>query len=118
MRGPSHSRQSPPSENKGLSTPQSVTLDLGGEIEGMQGRQLRMRILKLEPGGVIGMHSHTDRPAVAYLLDGTLTEHRDGTAPKEHAKGEMLAVGKDVSHWEQNKGQGPVVLVVGDFLKP
>jgi quercetin dioxygenase-like cupin family protein len=111
-------QQTPPKENKGLATEKTVTLDLGGEIEGMQGRQLRLRVLKLEPGGVIGIHSHKDRPAVAYLLDGTLTEHRDGGATKDHSKGETLSAGKDVTHWEENKGKTPAVLVAADIFKP
>src|SRR5262249_30214147 len=44
-------QQKPPTENKGLTTEKTVTLDLGGELEGMQGRQLRLRVLKLAPGG-------------------------------------------------------------------
>jgi quercetin dioxygenase-like cupin family protein len=39
----------------------------------MQGRQLRMRILAIDPGGYIGIHSHKDRPAVVYFLKGTDT---------------------------------------------
>jgi len=111
-------QQSPPKDNKGLAVEKTVTLDLGGEIEGMQGRQLRLRVLNLEPNGVIGIHSHKDRPAVAYILQGTLTEHRDGGATKDHSKGELLSVGKDTTHWEENKGKTPVVLVAADILKP
>ena len=77
----------------------------------MQGRQLRLRVLKLEPGGVIGLHSHKNRPAVAYPLQGTLTEHREGGRPKDTA-------GNDITHWEENKGKTPVVLVAADIFKP
>ena len=111
-------QQKPPTENKGLTTEKTVTLDLGGELEGVQGRQLRLRVLKLEPGGVIGLHSHKDRPAVAYILQGTLTEHREGGATKNHSKNETLSAGKDVSHWEENKGKTPLVLVAADIFKP
>ncbi len=111
-------QQSPPKENKGLAVEKTVTLDLAGEIEGLQGRQLRLRVLKLEPGGIIGLHSHKDRPAVAHILQGTLTEHRDGGGTKDHHSGEMLSVGKDVSHWEENKGTAAVVLVAADIFKP
>jgi quercetin dioxygenase-like cupin family protein len=111
-------QQSPPTDNKGLTTEKTVTLDLGGELEGMQGRQLRLRVLKLEPGGVIGLHSHKDRPAVAYILQGTLTEHREGGATKDHSKNETLSAGKDAAHWEENKGKTPVVLVAADIFKP
>ncbi len=111
-------QQTPPKDNKGLATEKTQILDLGSEIEGMQGRQLRLRVLKLEPGGVIGLHSHKDRPAVAYLLEGTLTEHREGGATTDHHKGETISAGKDTTHWEENKGKTPAVLVVGDIFKP
>ena len=111
-------QQSPPKETKGLTIEKTITNDLGNEIEGMQGRQLRLRILKLEPNGVIGIHSHKDRPGVAYVLEGTLTEHREGGASKNHPKGEMLSGGKDTMHWEENKEKTPVVLIVADIIKP
>src|SRR5215471_5258457 len=42
------SQQTPPTEDKGLNAPVITSLDLGPEIEGMQGRQLRMRKVTLE----------------------------------------------------------------------
>jgi quercetin dioxygenase-like cupin family protein len=111
-------QQSPPKDNKGLAVEKTVTLDLGGEIAGMEGRQLRMRVLKLEPGGVIGLHSHKDRPAVAFVTQGTLTEHPDGGAMREHPNGAALSAGKAATHWEENKGPAPVVLIVADIAKP
>ena len=58
-----------------------ATVDLGPEIEGMAGRQLRMRMVTIEPGGVFGpMHDHNDRPGIVYILQGTITDHRNGVA--------------------------------------
>ena len=37
---------------KGVTVKLLATLDLGTEIEGMAGRQLRMRMVTIEPGGV------------------------------------------------------------------
>ena len=111
-------QQSPPKDNKGLTVGKTATRDLGGEIEGMQGWQLRLRVLNLEPGGVIGVHSHRDRPAVAYVLQGTLTEHPDGGAMREHPKGDAWSEGKGTTHWAENKGKTSVVLITGDILKP
>jgi quercetin dioxygenase-like cupin family protein len=111
-------QQPPPKDNKGLAVEKTATRDLGNEIDGMKGWQLRFRLLKLEPGGVIGLHSHKDRPAVAYVLEGTLTEHVDGGATKEHPKGDAWSEGKETTHWAENKGKTPVVLAVGDILKP
>jgi quercetin dioxygenase-like cupin family protein len=111
-------QQSRPKDNKGLTVEKMVTRDLGGEIEGMQGWQLRLRVLNLAPGGVIGDHSHKDRPAVVYVLQGTLTDHPDGGAMKEHPQGAAWSEGKGTTHWAENKGQTSVVLITGDILKP
>ena len=40
-------------ETKGVTVKLLTTVDLGPEIEGMAGRQLRMRMVTIEPGGVI-----------------------------------------------------------------
>ncbi len=56
-------------------------VDLGAEIPGMQGRRLRMRRVTIEPGGVFGpLHDHRGRPGLVYVLEGTITDHRDGVA--------------------------------------
>src|SRR5438094_10551179 len=50
-----------------------MQLDLGKEVN-LNGRILRMRYSTLAPGGVIGQHSHSDRPIVEYILQGTASE--------------------------------------------
>jgi hypothetical protein len=68
-------------ETKGVTAELLATVDLGPEIEGMAGRQLRMRMVTIEPGGVFGpIHDHRDRPGIVYVLQGTITDHRDGVA--------------------------------------
>jgi hypothetical protein len=58
------SAEDAPKDNKAYTTPKTVTIDLGPEIPSMAGWQLRLQMLKIEPGGHIGLHSHKDRPAV------------------------------------------------------
>lgn len=68
-------------ETKGVVVKHLAALDLGPEIEGMAGRQLRMRMVTIEPGGVFGpVHDHKDRPGMVYILQGTITDHRNGVA--------------------------------------
>ena len=68
-------------ETKGVTAELLTTVDLGPEIEGMAGRQLRMRMFTFEPGAVFGpIHDHKDRPGVVYILQGTITDHRNGVA--------------------------------------
>src|SRR6266446_7783707 len=68
----------PPAENKGLGAEALRSLDLTEEIDSVRGRPLRMRKITLAPGGVIGLHSHKDRPAVSYFLQGEVTYHQEG----------------------------------------
>ena len=54
-------------ETKGITVKLLGVVDLGPEIEGMAGRQLRMRVVTIEPGGVFGpVHDHRDRPGMFY----------------------------------------------------
>jgi hypothetical protein len=51
------------------------------EPDRRHGRQLRMRTVTIEPGGVFGpIHDHKDRPGIVYMLQGTITDHRNGVA--------------------------------------
>ncbi|HMK11196.1 MAG TPA: hypothetical protein VK461_06425, partial [Acidimicrobiales bacterium] len=62
-------------ETRGVTVELLAALDLGAEIEGMDGRQLRMRLVTIEPGGVFGpLHDHKDRPGMVYVLQGTITD--------------------------------------------
>ncbi|HZP91939.1 MAG TPA: cupin domain-containing protein [Burkholderiales bacterium] len=107
-----------PTGNKGMKVSPPTALDLGPEIDGVQGRQLRLRVVTLEPGGVVGIHSHKGRPGVAYVLQGTLTEHREGAGVQEHHEGESWTEGKDTTHWAENKGDKPVMVLAVDVFKP
>ncbi len=111
-------QQAAPKENKGVSIGQTAVLDLGGQIDQVQGRQLRLRVITIEPGGVVGIHTHDGRPGVAYILRGTLTEHREGVGTKEWHAGDAWAEGKDVTHWAENRGPEPLVVVAADVFKP
>jgi quercetin dioxygenase-like cupin family protein len=116
--GTASAQQPAPTENKGLNITPLNSVDLGPEIPGMQGRQLRMRMLTIEPGGVIAVHSHKDRPGAAYVLKGTVIEHR-GEVAKEYGDGENWAEDGSVTHWVENKGTSPALLIAVDiFHKP
>jgi quercetin dioxygenase-like cupin family protein len=109
-------QQTAPTENKGLTITPITALDLGPEIPGMQGRQLRLRMFTFEPGGMVAVHIHKDRPGAAYVLKGTVTEHR-GDVAKEYSAGESWAEDRNVTHWVENKGTSPAVLIAVDIFK-
>jgi len=114
--GTATAQQAAPTENKGISIAPLAVVDLGPEIPGMQGRQLRLRMLTIEPGGVLGVHSHKDRPGGAYVLMGTVIEHR-GEVAKEHGAGDSWGEDGNVVHWVENRGTSAAVLIVTDIFK-
>ena len=113
--GTSVGQQSAPTENKGIDAQVVSTIDLGPD---MPNYQLRLRKITFEAGGVAAMHSHKERPAFAYVLEGTLTELRDGGYKKEYGPGGVITESRDVTHWAENKGATKAVLVGVDIIKP
>jgi quercetin dioxygenase-like cupin family protein len=104
-------------ETNGVTVKLLATLDLGPEIEGMAGRQLRMRMVTIEPGGVFGpLHDYKDRPGTVYILQGTITDHRDGVAT-EYCPGVGWSEDKDTLHWLENRGTTPAVEVSVDIVR-
>ena len=109
-------QQAAPTENKGVTVKVLTAVDLGPEIEGMGGRQLRMRMLAIDPGGVVGMHGHKDRPATDYMLQGSVIDHR-GSVAKEYGPGDTFFEDKNTMHWLENKGTTPAVFISVDVFK-
>jgi quercetin dioxygenase-like cupin family protein len=104
-------------ETKGVTVRQLAALDLGPEIDGMAGRQLRMRMVTIEPGGVIGpIHDHKDRPGMVYILQGTITDHRNGLA-KEYGPGAGWPEDKNTTHWLENRGTTVAVEISVDIFR-
>lgn len=109
-------QQATPTANKGITVKVLNAVDLGPEIAGMAGRQLRMRMITFEPGGVIALHDHKDRPATDYVVQGTVVDHR-GSDSKEYGPGTSISEDKTTVHWLENKGATPAVLIAVDIFK-
>ena len=111
------SEQQAAPETKGVTVELLATVDLGPEIEGMAGRQLRMRKVTIDPGGVFGpLHDHIDRPGTVYILQGTITDHRDGTTT-EYGPGLGWPEDRNTLHWLENRGTIPAVEISVDIVK-
>ena len=95
-------------ETTGVTEQLLSTVDLGREFEGLDGLQLRMRLVTIAPGGVLGpVHDHVGRPGTVYVLEGTLTDHRDGIAT-EYGAGLGWPEDHATLHWLENRGRVPV----------
>ena len=103
-------------ETRGVETRLLATVDLAGEIDGMEGRQLRMRLVTIEPGGVFGpLHDHVGRPGIVYILEGTITDHRDGVAT-DYGPGVGWPEDRNTLHWLENRGTVPAVEISVDIV--
>lgn len=107
-----------PKDNKGLTTSKTTVVELGSEFPGMEGRQLRFRLLTIEPGGHIGLHNHKERPAVVYFLQGTDTVTRDDGTSQTFKAGDVTGEPGSTIHWHRNDGQDAVIFVTADIFKP
>jgi hypothetical protein len=82
-------------ETNGVTVKQLAAIDLGPEIEGMIARQLRMRLV--------------------YILQGTITDHRNGVA-KEYGPGVGWPEDKNTTHWLENRGTTTAVEISVDIF--
>ena len=87
-------------ETQGVTTELLATVDLGPEIEGMAGRQLRMRMVTMEPGGVFG----------------PIHDHRDGVAT-DYGPGVGWPEDRNTIHWLENRGAVPAVEISVDIVQ-
>jgi quercetin dioxygenase-like cupin family protein len=104
-------------ETTGVATELLATVDLGPEIVGMAGRELRMRRVTIEPGGVFGpVHDHQDRPGIVFVLQGTITDHRDGVAT-DYGPGVGWPEDRNTLHWLENRGPVTAVEISVDVVR-
>jgi quercetin dioxygenase-like cupin family protein len=104
-------------ETKGVAVELLATVDLGPEIDGMAGRELRMRKVTIEPGGVFGpLHDHRDRPGLVYVLQGTITDHRNGVAT-DYGPGAGWPEDRNTLHWLENRGTVTAVEISVDIVR-
>jgi quercetin dioxygenase-like cupin family protein len=104
-----------PTQTVGQSEELLRSLDLTNEMVSTKGRTLRMRKITVQPGGVLAVHNHEDRPAVTYLLQGQMTYHQGGKPDQIVGPGEGFAEGRATTHWGENTGKVPAVWIAVDI---
>lgn len=104
-------------------TPSGVTdslltsIDLSKEAVKVKDRLFRLRRLVIQPGGVVPMHSHGDRPALIYIVSGSINEYSSNcTVPIVHKAGEAAMESIGLAHWWKNTSKNAVVLISADLL--
>ncbi len=111
-------------QKPGPTAPKDVTdkiiamTDLTKEKLGIKDRLFRARQLEIKPGGIVPWHAHGDRPAMIYVVSGEIIEYASTCAvPIVHRAGEVTAERAPTSHWWQNTGTAPSVLISVDLFR-
>jgi quercetin dioxygenase-like cupin family protein len=110
-------------QKPGPTMPSGVTdtvrgsIDLSKEPLALQGRQLRLRQIDMQPGGIVPWHSHDNRPAQIYIVSGEVVEYASNCAvPIVHKAGDVAPEMHGTSHWWKNTGTVPAVLISADLF--
>jgi quercetin dioxygenase-like cupin family protein len=94
-----------------------ASIDVAKE-QGVSDRLFRLRKLVIQPGGIVPWHSHGERPALIYIVQGEIFEYSsDCAVPILHKAGDVSAETKGVAHWWKNESKETVVLISADLLK-
>jgi quercetin dioxygenase-like cupin family protein len=81
------------------------------------GRVERLRKLVIQPGGIVPWHSHNDRPALIYIVEGEINEYNSNcSVPIVHKAGDVAPESLGTAHWWKNTTDKPVVLLSFDIL--
>lgn len=93
----------------------SVSLD--GEFDSSDGLTMRVRELVINPGGIVAVHQHDNRPGVAYIIEGEMTEHRSSEdAGIVKPAGAVAMERSGVTHWWENTGSTAARALVVDII--
>lgn len=112
---PHHLFDNPPTEHSGLSVSGKDALELGEQIPALEGYQVRVRTVTMEPGGLVKKHGHETRPGAFYLIKGHVTDIR-GDQKIKVKPGQVILEDHDTDHWVINNGKEDAVLFVFDIV--
>jgi len=92
--------------------------DLADEAPKLKGSKMRVRKLTIQPGGIVPWHSHGERPALIYVMEGEIVEYASNcTVPILHKAGEVARETHVTSHWWKNLGEKTVTLLSFDIMR-
>ena len=91
-------------------------IDLSKEMVKANDHMFRIRRLVIQPGGIVPLHSHADRPALIYIVSGEITEYANDCKVGIVHKAGDTSRDADVMHWWKNTGSKTVVLISADIM--
>ena len=94
-----------------------ASIDLAQEAPKLKDTKFRLRQLVVQPGGVVAWHSHEERPAIIYIVSGSIVEYASTcTVPITHKAGDVARETHTTKHWWKNTSKKPAVLLSADIL--
>lgn len=95
--------QGAPTESTGLESAVLGAIPLDAYPATLAGGSLRAREVVLLPGAKIRVHAHHQWPALVYVVEGEVVEHRnDSEGPLIRRQGDTYFEGHGVVHWLEN----------------
>lgn len=92
-------------------------IDLAKENVKLDQRRLRLRHMEIQPGGIVPLHSHADRPALIMVNAGEIYENSSKClVPILHRQGDIARESLGTQHWWKNEGKTTVVLTIADIV--
>lgn len=82
-------------------------------------RTFRMRKIELAPGARLPVQANGDRPAIIYIAQGIVLEHREGQSKGiERQTGDRVLATAEITHSWENPGPRPATLLIAEILPP
>jgi quercetin dioxygenase-like cupin family protein len=101
----------------GVTEMELASIDLSKDAVNLPQRRLRYRHMEIQPGGIVPLHSHADRPALIMVNQGQIFEYSSKcTVPIVHKAGEIARESHGLMHWWKNEGNVVVVLTIADIV--
>ncbi len=94
-----------------------AAIDLSKENVKLDQRRLRFRHMEIQPGGIVPLHSHADRPALIMVNAGEIYDNSSKClVPILHRAGDISREFLGTQHWWKNEGKTTVVLTIADIV--
>ena len=75
----------------------------------IKNKSLRFRNVSLNEAGVVGQHKHASRPSFAYVVSGSVVEHR-GDGDVSHQMAGRVAERNGLVHWWESQSNATIVV--------
>jgi quercetin dioxygenase-like cupin family protein len=106
-----------PTAPVGVTEQELASIDLKSENVKLDQRRLRLRAMQIQPGGIVPLHDHSDRPALIMVNEGAIFENSSKCLePIYHRAGEISREFLGTKHWWKNEGSTTVKLTIADIV--